>query len=153
MLVSSDVIVEDNYVAPVCAKRAVLEPLLSWTTAFSCLWSSSLPIRLVLRLLSWHTLQFCLCVPNSGRWERLVFVDGFFFLILTSKTPKLRPSLPMTPASSRTSLVAVTLGSSSGSTPPPGTIHFSGLREDVTKRTLKATNSLLTRLECGGFLN
>lgn len=56
---------------------------------------------------------------------------------ITSKTPKLRPSFPITPASSNTSLVAVTLGSSSGSTPPPGTIHFSGLREDVTSSTLQ----------------
>lgn len=55
--------------------------------------------------------------------------------VSTSKTPRHLPSFPMTPASSRTSLVAVTLGSSCGSTPPPGTIHFSGFREDVTSRT------------------
>lgn len=53
----------------------------------------------------------------------------------TSKTPRLRPSLPPTPASSKTSLTAVTDGSSSGSTPPPGTIHNSGRLDDVTRST------------------
>lgn len=52
---------------------------------------------------------------------------------LTSKTPRQRSSLPNTPASSTTSLIAVTLGSSSGSTPPPGTIQWSGRRDEVTR--------------------
>lgn len=54
---------------------------------------------------------------------------------LTSKTPRHLPSLPMTPASSSTSRIAVTEGSSSGSTPPPGTIQLSGRLEDVTRST------------------
>lgn len=41
----------------------------------------------------------------------------------------------MTPASSITSRMAVTLASSSGSTPPPGTIQWSGRREDETSST------------------
>lgn len=56
-------------------------------------------------------------------------------MINTSKTPKRRPNLPITPASSSTSRTAVTDGSSSGSTPPPGTIHNSGRLDDVTKST------------------
>lgn len=58
-----------------------------------------------------------------------------FFESFTSKTPRQRPSLPITPASSRTSRIAVTDGSSSGSTPPPGTIQLSGRLEDVTSNT------------------
>lgn len=54
---------------------------------------------------------------------------------LTSNTPRHRPSFPITPASSSTSRIAVTEGSSSGSTPPPGTIQLSGRLEDVTSRT------------------
>lgn len=61
--------------------------------------------------------------------------------ILTSKTPRHLPSLPMTPASSSTSRIAVTEGSSSGSTPPPGTIQLSGRRDDVTRSTC-ATSSV-----------
>lgn len=57
------------------------------------------------------------------------------YTILTSKTPKRRPNLPITPASSSTSRTAVTDGSSSGSTPPPGTIQSSGRLEDVTRST------------------
>lgn len=53
----------------------------------------------------------------------------------TSKTPKHLPNLPVTPASSKTSLTAVTEGSSSGSTPPPGTIHNSGRLDEVTNST------------------
>lgn len=56
-------------------------------------------------------------------------------MVITSKTPRQRPSLPMTPASSSTSRIAVTEGSSSGSTPPPGTIQLSGRRDDVTNST------------------
>lgn len=56
-------------------------------------------------------------------------------LVITSKMPRQRPSFPHTPASSRTSRIAVTLGSSSGSTPPPGTIQWSGRRDDVTSST------------------
>lgn len=63
---------------------------------------------------------------------------------ITSNIPKQRPSLPTTPASSNTSRVAVTLGSSSGSTPPPGTIQLSGRRDDVTKRTYTITYLKLT---------
>lgn len=62
--------------------------------------------------------------------------------IITSNTPRHLPSLPMTPASSRTSRIAVTDGSSSGSTPPPGTIQLSGRREDVTSNTY-AQNTML----------
>lgn len=57
--------------------------------------------------------------------------------VITSNVPRQRPSCPRTPASSRTSRRAVTAGSSSGSTPPPGTIQLSGLRLDVTNSTCK----------------
>lgn len=49
--------------------------------------------------------------------------------------PRHLPNCPKTPASSLTSRSAVTAGSSSGSTPPPGTIQLSGLRLDVTNNT------------------
>lgn len=62
-------------------------------------------------------------------------VRCFWSQFITSKTPRQRPSLPMTPASSITSLMAVTLASSSGSTPPPGTIQWSGRRDDDTSST------------------
>lgn len=64
--------------------------------------------------------------------------------VITSNVPRQRPNCPKTPASSRTSRRAVTAGSSSGSTPPPGTIQLSGLRLDVTSNTCKLT---LTREE------
>lgn len=54
---------------------------------------------------------------------------------ITSNTPSLRPSFPKTPASSITSRIAVMDGSSSGSTPPPGTIQWSGRLDDVTNNT------------------
>lgn len=57
--------------------------------------------------------------------------------VITSNVPRQRPNCPRTPASSRTSRRAVTAGSSSGSTPPPGTIQLSGLRLDVTSNTCK----------------
>lgn len=57
--------------------------------------------------------------------------------VITSNVPRQRPNCPRTPASSRTSRRAVTAGSSSGSTPPPGTIQLSGLRLDVTSSTCK----------------
>lgn len=59
--------------------------------------------------------------------------------VITSNVPRQRPNCPRTPASSRTSRRAVTAGSSSGSTPPPGTIQLSGLRLDVTSSTCKFT--------------
>lgn len=70
---------------------------------------------------------------------------------LTSKTPRQRPSLPITPASSSTSRIAVTEGSSSGSTPPPGTIQLSGRRDDVTSSTcpkIHVYTSLPYELSC-----
>lgn len=59
--------------------------------------------------------------------------------VITSNVPRQRPNCPRTPASSRTSRRAVTAGSSSGSTPPPGTIQLSGLRLDVTSSTCNVT--------------
>lgn len=53
----------------------------------------------------------------------------------TSNMPRHRPNVPITPASSSTSRTAVLAGSSFGSTPPPGTIQLSGLRDDVTNKT------------------
>lgn len=50
-------------------------------------------------------------------------VRCFLSIFRTSKMPRNRSNLPVTPASSMTSLTAVTLESSSGSTPPPGNIH------------------------------
>lgn len=54
--------------------------------------------------------------------------------------PRHRPSVPTTPASSSTSRTAVHAGSSSGSTPPPGTIQLSGLRDEVTSSTYRYYN-------------
>lgn len=56
--------------------------------------------------------------------------------------PRQRPNCPKTPASSLTSRNAVTAGSSSGSTPPPGTIQLSGLLLDVTKSTYNIINHI-----------
>lgn len=60
---------------------------------------------------------------GCGKWNR------------TSNMPRHRPNVPTTPASSSTSRTAVLAGSSFGSTPPPGTIQLSGLRDDVTNKT------------------
>lgn len=49
------------------------------------------------------------------------------------------------PTSSHTSRAAATLGSSSGSIPPPGTIHLSGCRLLLTSNTCKASHTRLVR--------
>lgn len=69
--------------------------------------------------------------------------------VITSNVPRQRPNCPRTPASSRTSRRAVTAGSSSGSTPPPGTIQLSGLRLDVTNSTCKITAHVRNRATGG----
>lgn len=83
-----------------------------------------------------NTSVLCIC---SRFWKEIGRINCAQKIILhlfnTSKTPRLRPNFPTTPASSNTSRNAVTEGSSSGSTPPPGTIHKSGCRDDVTRRT------------------
>lgn len=69
--------------------------------------------------------------------------------VITSNMPRQRPNCPSTPASSRTSRRAVTAGSSSGSTPPPGTIQLSGLRLDVTNNTCNGiVQSTTTQRTC-----
>lgn len=110
----------------------------------------------------WVWLLFSLlhnCNPTSAYlhnpWKLVYSIDGCqshekdvrnWMLIptRTSKTPRHRPSFPMTPASSATSRMAVTLGSSSGSTPPPGTIHWSGRLDDVTNKTCKKNDKKLS---------
>lgn len=56
---------------------------------------------------------------------------------LTSNTPRHLPSRPKTPASSRTSRMAVSASVSFGSTPPPGTIQNSGYLLELTRSTYK----------------
>lgn len=68
-----------------------------------------------------------------------------------SNTPSRRPSLPFTPASSNTSRTAAPHGSSSGSIPPPGTIHWSGCRLLLTSRT-SSSRSFLKQRHAARFL-
>lgn len=75
------------------------------------------------------------------RQERLNLYEGQFFLASDGKEWKKRAikdnyqNAVIQPTSSHTSRAAATLGSSSGSIPPPGTIHLSGCRLLLTSNT------------------
>lgn len=99
-----------------------------------------------------HTLDTTSYLPPATAYithSQLRCIPGNYHSQVTSKTPRQRPSFPHTPASSRTSRIAVTLGSSSGSTPPPGTIQWSGRRDDVTSSTCTAYTQAMQRWHGG----